>query len=178
MREFSSSRTRGILPASSFPRWCKNTFLIHFLYMGLVSGLDPLEVSISREGMARFCTMPYEVPNCKNLHKTFMHLANYSLNKRSKDFIHSEEGKEGVASKQTLTSVLKELECQGIDTEGVWEVEEMVGKTMVAVLPQLMVERKAFLVEHSLQNPPAGFQVCQCLKNYCTKSLNLQQKMI
>ena len=132
-----------------------------------MSGLDPLEVSISREGMARFCTVPYEAPNRKNLHKTFMHLTNYSLNKRSKDFIHNEEGKEGVASKQTLTSVLEELERQGIDTEGMWsKVEEMVGKTMVAVLPQLMVERKVFLVEHSLQNPPAGFQVCKYLNTY------------
>lgn len=92
-----------------------------------------------------------------------MHLTNYSLNKRSKDFVHSEEGKEGEASKRTLTSVAEELEAQGHDVAGMWrQVGEMVGKTVVAILPQLMVERKAFLVEHSLQKPPNGFQVhCQ-----------------
>ena len=126
----------------------------------LVSGLDPPEVFLSNSGMVRFCTMPYQPPSTKNLHQTFMHLTNYSLNKRSKDFVHSEEGKESEASKRTLTSVVAELEAQGCDVSDVWrQVGEMVGKTVVAILPQLIVERKAFLAEHSLQKPPNGFQV-------------------
>lgn len=126
----------------------------------LVSGLDPPEVYLSKTGMVRFCTMPYQPPSIQNLHQTFMHLTNYSLNKRSKDFVHSEEGKESEASKRTLTSVVPELEAQGHDVEDMWrQVGEMVGKTVVAILPQLMVERKAFLSEHSLQKPPNAFQV-------------------
>ena len=128
----------------------------------LVAGLDPPEVYLSTSGMVRFCTIPYQPPSVKNFHKTFMHLTNYSLNKRSKDYVHSEEeeggGEEG--SKRTLTSVWAELTAQGYDMDEMWgKVGKLVGQTMVVVLPQLMVEQKAFTVENSLQQPLKGFQV-------------------
>lgn len=129
----------------------------------LVVGLDPPEVYLSTSGMVRFCTIPYQPPSVKNLHQTFMHLTNYSLNKRSKDYVHSEEeeggGQEG--SKRTLTSVWAELIAQGCDMDEMWgKVGKLVGKTVVAVLPQLMVEQKTFILENSLKQPPKGFQVC------------------
>ena len=124
----------------------------------LVASTDPLEVYLSRSGMARFCTVPYQPPTLKNLHQTFMHLTNYSLNKRSKEYVHSSESDKG--SKQTLASVVSELKAQGCNTEEVWgRVGLLVCRTLVAVLPQLMVERKAFMAEHSLPNPPKCFQV-------------------
>jgi len=128
----------------------------------LVVGLDPPEVYLSTSGMVRFCTIPYQPPSVKNLHQTFMHLTNYSLNKRSKDYVHSEEeeggGQEG--SKRTLTSVWAELIAQGCDMDEMWgKVGKLVGKTVVAVLPQLTVEQKTFILENSLKQSPKGFQV-------------------
>ena len=35
----------------------------------LVSSVDPLEVFICKEGLARFCTEEYEPPAAKNMHK-------------------------------------------------------------------------------------------------------------
>lgn len=124
----------------------------------LVASLDPLEVYLSNSGMARFCTVPYAAPSTANMHETFMHLTNYSLNKRNKDYVHSERGDEG--SKRTLNSVLKELQGQGHDVKEVWEgVKGLVCKTLFALLPQLIVERKAYMSEHSLRAPVNGFQV-------------------
>ena len=145
----------------------------------LVVGLDPLKVYLSHSGMVRFCTLAYQPPTTKNLHKTFMHLTNYSLNKRSKDYVHSEDGDKG--SKQTFGSVLSELQSHGIDTHELWSrISQLVCKTVVAVVPQLMVERKAYMVENSLQQPPNCFQVdlnvitCQLVLN-CTIMLRHSQ---
>jgi tubulin polyglutamylase TTLL11 len=124
----------------------------------LIASLDPPQVYLSDSGMARFCTVPYEAPSVSNMHETFMHLTNYSLNKRSKEFVFSERVDEG--SKRTLDSVLKELESQGCDVKEMWErVGELVCKTVLALLPQLMVEGKSYMSEHSLRTPINGFQV-------------------
>jgi Tubulin-tyrosine ligase family len=45
---------------------------------------------MSRDGLARFCTMPYEPPTSRNIHSAFMHLTNYSLNKKSRNYLHTE----------------------------------------------------------------------------------------
>merc|ERR1719316_1814864 len=49
----------------------------------LVTSLDPLEVYVCREGLARFCTAKYEAPTAENMANAWMHLTNYSLNKNS-----------------------------------------------------------------------------------------------
>ena len=124
----------------------------------LVASLDPLEVYLSDSGMARFCTVPYSPPSVSNMHESFMHLTNYSLNKRSKEYVHSERGDEG--SKQTLDSIMSELERDGHDVKGLWDrVGSLVCKTVFAVMPQLMVEGKSYMTEHSLKAPVHGFQV-------------------
>ena len=76
----------------------------------LIAAVDPLRVYIHREGLARFCTQDYETPTEKNLHDAFRHLTNYSLNKRSEDFIHSsDEENMDSGSKRALSSVFQQL---------------------------------------------------------------------
>lgn len=58
----------------------------------LVRSVDPLEVLIHTEGLARFCTEDYEAPTDDNLNKAYSHLTNYSLNKRSDGFVHMGQG--------------------------------------------------------------------------------------
>ena len=53
----------------------------------LIRSVDPLEVYLHREGLARFCTEDYEAPTDQNLGRAFAHLTNYSLNKQSDAFI-------------------------------------------------------------------------------------------
>ncbi|RUS91703.1 hypothetical protein EGW08_000529, partial [Elysia chlorotica] len=104
--------------------------------------LDPLEFHICKEGLARFSTIPYEQPNNKNLAETFMHLTNYSLNKKSSDFKISDKEEEG--SKRKLTAVLGQLSRLGHDTELLWtRVEQLVAKTLIALVGELKVEMQA-----------------------------------
>jgi len=49
-----------------------------------------LQVYMARDGLARFCTVPYQHPNNRNIHSAYMHLTNYSLNKRSRNYLHTE----------------------------------------------------------------------------------------
>jgi hypothetical protein len=49
----------------------------------LVLSVQPLTGYLFRQGMARFATNKYKRPTDKNLRDVFMHLTNYSLNKRN-----------------------------------------------------------------------------------------------
>ena len=105
----------------------------------VLRSLDPLEIYICKEGLARFSTVPYKKPTVKNIQESFMHLTNYSLNKRSADFDRSENEDEG--SKRKLTSVFKQMEQDGYDSEEVMaEIERVVCKTIIAIIPELKTE--------------------------------------
>ncbi|XP_062570949.1 tubulin polyglutamylase TTLL11-like [Saccostrea cucullata] len=119
-------------------------FKFDFRIYVVLKSMEPLEFYICKEGLARFSTVPYQSPTKKNMHETFMHLTNYSLNKRSKDFSHSEEDDEG--SKRTLSSVMKRIEMNGQDSAKVWQdIELVVCRTIVAIVPELKVAwNKAF----------------------------------
>ncbi|XP_060066015.1 tubulin polyglutamylase TTLL11-like [Ylistrum balloti] len=108
----------------------------------VLKSLEPLQIYICKEGLARFSTVQYETPTKGNIHETFMHLTNYSLNKRSATFNRSEREDDG--SKRTLTSVLRRIGINGHDTDKVWtNIEKCVCKTVIAILPELKVEYQA-----------------------------------
>ncbi|GFN73517.1 tubulin polyglutamylase ttll11 [Plakobranchus ocellatus] len=118
--------------------------------------LDPLEFHICKEGLARFSTIPYEQPNNKNLAESYMHLTNYSLNKRSSDFKISDKDDEG--SKRKMTAVLSQLSRLGHDTEALWaRIEQIVSKTLIAVVGELKIEMQA--AAPSGKPGPTCFQV-------------------
>lgn len=52
----------------------------------LVTSFDPLKVYIFKEGLVRFATEKYS-NNPKNLKKRYIHLTNYSVNKKSEGFV-------------------------------------------------------------------------------------------
>ena len=76
------------------------------IYAILLS-LDPVSIYISREGLARFCTVAYKEPTTKNMSDSYMHLTNYSLNKFSEKYVHTDRLSDG--SKRTATSTLNHL---------------------------------------------------------------------
>ncbi|XP_013406638.1 tubulin polyglutamylase TTLL11 isoform X3 [Lingula anatina] len=125
------------------------------IYVMLLS-LEPLEIYISKEGMARFCTVPYEAPKVKNLHEAYMHLTNYSLNKHSTTYVHTENQHDG--SKRTLSSVWSKLDSMGHDSDQIWKEIELVAlKTVFALAPELRVEYKAEIPEE--KSGPGCFQI-------------------
>ncbi|XP_052267440.1 tubulin polyglutamylase TTLL11-like [Dreissena polymorpha] len=122
----------------------------------VLKSADPLEFYICKEGLARFSTLPYENPTNKNIHEAFMHLTNYSLNKKSATFNRSEREDEG--SKRTLTSVFNRLKRMGHNTDKLWKkIEHMVVKTMIAILPDLKIELQNALPAN--KPGPSCFQI-------------------
>ena len=71
-------------------RGLKFDFRVYVLVIGLG---ENQEVFICDEGLGRFCTEQYEQPGSKhdNSKQLLGHLTNYSLNKRSSKFQHTEE---------------------------------------------------------------------------------------
>ena len=129
----------------------------------VITCLDPLQIYISREGLARFCTVPYEPPTQRNLSKTYMHLTNYSLNKKSDSYQHTESSEDG--SKRTMSSVMAFLKELGYDVRQMcFEIEQLVVKTMIAIMPDLKVYYRS---EVPLgQSMPSCFQVGSLAVNF------------
>jgi hypothetical protein len=69
--------------------------------MLLFKGIDPLEVYMCDEGIARICAVRYQFKSSKvdydkptknNKDKSSMHLTNFCLNVKNKHFIKDDEG--------------------------------------------------------------------------------------
>ncbi|CAF3090831.1 unnamed protein product [Rotaria socialis] len=109
----------------------------------LILKLDPLEVLLYDEGLVRFATVNYQPPSTKNLHEAFMHLTNYSLNKRSTSYKHALDEKQTDASKRKLSIVWSQL-GQLFSTNEIEQAKEMIkeliNKTILAILPELRVQ--------------------------------------
>lgn len=74
----------------------------------LVKSVQPLKIFVYREGLARFATHKFEKPRKDNLKNFFMHLTNYSLNKKNPDFeFNKEEHADDSGHKRSLSSVLR-----------------------------------------------------------------------
>jgi tubulin polyglutamylase TTLL11 len=101
----------------------------------LLTSLNPLCAFLCDEGLARFCTENYAEPTSSNIGNCFMHLTNYTMNKASVKFIHTDElflPNEG--SKQTLTSLYAALENEGWNIHQIKDsIEQIVAKTLIAM---------------------------------------------
>ena len=76
----------------------------------LVVSVDPLEVYIYKEGLGRFATEQYIMPNKDNMEDVCMHLTNYAINKDSEKFVfNSDENDMSKGHKRSLTSVYSAL---------------------------------------------------------------------
>ena len=102
----------------------------------LVTAADPLAVYLYDEGIARFATTKYAAPNKSNLSQTTMHLTNYSLNKHSDTFVHTDKEDEG--TKRSISSLFAQMREMGHDTEKLWrDVQEVVARTVLPIQPHL-----------------------------------------
>jgi hypothetical protein len=54
----------------------------------LVTSLEPLKIYVFKEGLARFATHEYK--NNSEKQDRFMHLTNYSINKKSVNFVQTD----------------------------------------------------------------------------------------
>ena len=105
----------------------------------LVTSISPLRIYILDEGMARFCTEPYQKPRSDNLGESYSHLTNFSLNKNSESFqANTTEIAPETGSKRTMTSVFKKIAESGGDVDKVKErIYQIIRLTLISIQPHL-----------------------------------------
>jgi hypothetical protein len=126
----------------------------------VVSSVTPLRAHVCREGLVRLATKKYISPTSKNLSITSMHLTNYSLNKRSKDFDHGQECSghtnkwdDGACalsfnsgSKRSMLAVLSSLADMGKlqNPEATWtSICSLVRHTLLVMHPHLKASARS-----------------------------------
>ncbi|CAB1436215.1 unnamed protein product, partial [Pleuronectes platessa] len=149
IKPVASSRGRGIYLVSNpnqismdenilVSRYINNTLLIDEfkfdvrLYV-LVTSYDPLIIYVYEEGLARFATVKYDRTS-KNIKNTFMHLTNYSVNKKSSDYVSCDDPEvEDYGNKWSMSAVLRYLRQEGKDTTLLMkQVEDLIIKAVVS----------------------------------------------
>lgn len=117
-------------------RYISNPLLINNLKFDLriyvvVTSYEPLRIYIYQEGLARFASEVYR-PGCKS--NRFMHLTNYSLNKKSENFVQNEDFRmDDTGHKWSMSAVFKLLESQGLNTDLLWKnIYDLIIKTIIS----------------------------------------------
>lgn len=105
----------------------------------LVTWWDPLTVFIFKDGLARFATEKYKpVNNGSKKKNNFIHLTNYAINKRNKNYCKGEDIDDEDAHKRSIISVFENLREDGADIDKIWKgIKEIVIKTLIGVQPEL-----------------------------------------
>jgi len=128
----------------------------------VVTSVVPLKAYLFKEGLARFCTVPYQPPKEGNLQDACMHLTNFAVNKRSKDFQTSESiSHHDEGHKRSVSAVFHQIEMtSGAKADEIWgKVASLAANTLMAMRPGLL----EFYV-HERPRPlhplgPKGFQI-------------------
>ncbi|XP_062295863.1 tubulin polyglutamylase TTLL5 [Scomber scombrus] len=162
IKPVASSRGRGIYLVSNpnqismdenilVSRYINNPLLIDEfkfdvrLYV-LVTSYDPLIIYVYEEGLARFATVKYDRTS-KNIKNTFMHLTNYSVNKKSSDYVSCDDPEvEDYGNKWSMSAVLRYLKQEGKDTTLLMrQVEDLIIKAVLSAEQQIANACKMFV---------------------------------
>nr|XP_046268236.1 tubulin polyglutamylase TTLL5 isoform X3 [Scatophagus argus]XP_046268237.1 tubulin polyglutamylase TTLL5 isoform X3 [Scatophagus argus] len=162
IKPVASSRGRGIYLVSNpnqismdenilVSRYISNPLLIDEfkfdvrLYV-LVTSYDPLLIYVYEEGLARFATVKYDRTS-KNIKNTFMHLTNYSVNKKSSDYVSCDDPEvEDYGNKWSMSAVLRYLKQEGKDTTLLMrQVEDLIIKAVLSAEQQIATACKMFV---------------------------------
>ncbi|KAM5124839.1 LOW QUALITY PROTEIN: tubulin monoglutamylase TTLL4 [Mantella aurantiaca] len=113
-----------------------------------VTSYDPLRVYLFNDGLVRFASCKYS-SSTKSLSNKFMHLTNYSVNKKNVDYKSNSDETACQGHKWALKALWTYLNHQGFSSEQIWEkIKEMVIKTIIASEPYVNS-----LVKMCVQNP-------------------------
>ena len=142
----NSSRGRGIHiiddindlnvdELSIISRYVTNPLLINGYKFDLriyvvVTCYEPLRLYVYKEGLARFASETYTAKFNKN--NKYMHLTNYSVNKRNENFVQNETSEhDDFGFKWSLSAFCKHLETVGINMSLLWSrIFDVIIKTI------------------------------------------------
>ncbi|XP_074959628.1 tubulin polyglutamylase TTLL5 isoform X2 [Phalacrocorax aristotelis] len=126
----------------------------------LVTSYDPLVIYLYEEGLARFATVRYDQAS-KNIKNQFMHLTNYSVNKKSGDYVSCDDPEvEDYGNKWSMSAMLRYLKQEGRDTAALMaNVEDLIIKTLVSAELAIATACKTFLSHRGSCFELYGFDV-------------------
>uniref|UniRef100_A0A8C5PQG0 Tubulin--tyrosine ligase-like protein 5 n=1 Tax=Leptobrachium leishanense TaxID=445787 RepID=A0A8C5PQG0_9ANUR len=144
-----SFSNRGIHPINSpaqispeenilVSRYVSNPMLIQgykfdiCLYV-LITSYDPLVIYHYEEGLTRFATAKYD-RSTKSIKNEFIHLTNYSVNKKSEDYVSCDEPEvEDYGNQWSMSAMLRYLKQDGVDTAALmFQIEDLVIKSVLS----------------------------------------------
>ncbi|XP_047677194.1 tubulin polyglutamylase TTLL5 isoform X2 [Tachysurus fulvidraco] len=162
IKPVASSRGRGIYLVSSpsqisldentlVSRYISNPLLIDDfkfdvrLYV-LVTSYDPIIIYVYEEGLTRFATVKYDHA-VKNIKNQFMHLTNYSVNKKSSDYVSCDDPEvEDYGNKWSMSAMLRYLKQEGKDTTLLMsQIEDLIVKAVLSAELQIATACKMFV---------------------------------
>ncbi|XP_072274123.1 tubulin monoglutamylase TTLL4 isoform X2 [Pyxicephalus adspersus] len=113
-----------------------------------VTSYDPLRVYMFTDGLVRFASCKYS-SSMKSLSNKFMHLTNYSVNKKNVEYKANTDETACQGHKWALKALWTYLNQKGFSSEKIWEkIKEMVIKTIIASEPYVNSFLKMYV-----QNP-------------------------
>ncbi|KAM9091697.1 tubulin polyglutamylase TTLL5 isoform 8-T10 [Megaptera novaeangliae] len=126
----------------------------------LVTSYDPLVIYLYEEGLARFATVRYD-QGAKNIRNQFMHLTNYSVNKKSGDYVSCDDPEvEDYGNKWSMSAMLRYLKQEGRDTTALMaHVEDLIIKTIISAELAIATACKTFVPHRSSCFELYGFDV-------------------
>jgi len=110
---------------SVISRYVDNPLLIQGLKFDLrvyvlVTSFEPLRAYVYREGLVRFASSPYSTED-KHLKDAYRHLTNYSINKKSENFVENQRAaQDNVGHKWSFSAFNRHLKHVGVNVELVW----------------------------------------------------------
>ncbi|KAM5340386.1 tubulin polyglutamylase TTLL5 isoform 10-T10 [Glossophaga mutica] len=126
----------------------------------LVTSYDPLVIYLYEEGLARFATVRYD-QGAKSIRNQFMHLTNYSVNKKSGDYVSCDDPEvEDYGNKWSMSAMLRYLKQEGRDTTALMaSVEDLIIKTIISAELAIATACKTFVPHRSSCFELYGFDV-------------------
>ncbi|XP_059676262.1 tubulin monoglutamylase TTLL4 isoform X3 [Gavia stellata] len=100
-----------------------------------VTCYDPLRVYLFKDGLVRFASCKYS-SSMKSLSNKFVHLTNYSVNKKNMEYKSNSDETACQGHKWALKALWNYLTQKGVNSEAIWEkIKDIVIKTIIASEP-------------------------------------------
>lgn len=110
-----------------------------------VTSFDPLRVYMFTDGLVRFASCKYS-SSMKSLGNKFMHLTNYSVNKKNSEYKSNADETACQGHKWALKALWNYLNEKGVSSDKIWEkIKDIVIKTIIASDPYVNSLAKMYL---------------------------------
>ena len=115
----------------------------------LITSFDPLRIYVYDEGLTRFASEAYKHTSSKA--NNFVHLTNYSINKKNTSFVKNETANEdNFGHKWSLSALMKHIESLGLDSELLWNrIYDLVIKTVISCEDEVVTQIRRYGLNRS-----------------------------